>query len=255
MQRKQGRPSTAQSSRNDSSQSNKHMIEYVRRGEIPSHQDTVAGDGQSSQETKERKNTGPVLGTTWQTRCKGKCLPCTVEKPRYVIRVNKLEKYRSYMRDHSLICKFVGVWLSERDLTKWIEQKWQPQGHIDLKLGAKGFFRVIFFNLQDREKVFENVLYFYYNAGLFMRFWEDRYNPNKEAFLAAPIWVRLFGLPIDFWDSKILEGIGNSIGSFVKIAKTTKKGRYTSYARICVYMNLANPILDTTELEYHEEVW
>ena len=60
---------------------------------------------------------------------------------------------------------------------------------------------------------------------------------------------------MDFSDLEILEGIGNTIGSFVKIAETTKKGRYTSYAKICVYMNIVNPILDFVELEYHEEVW
>jgi len=57
---------------------------------------------------------------------------------------------------------------------------------------------VIFFNLQDKENVFENGPYFYYNVGLFMSFWEECYNPDKETFLAAPVWVRLFGLPIDF---------------------------------------------------------
>ena len=74
------------------------------------------------------------------------------------------------MKDHALIYKFVGVWSSERDLTRWIQQKWQPQGHIKLKLGAKGFFTVIFSNLEDKEKVFENGPYFYYNASLFMRY-------------------------------------------------------------------------------------
>jgi len=74
------------------------------------------------------------------------------------------------MRDHALICKFVRVWPSERDLTKWIQHKWQPQGHIELKLGAQGFFMVILFNLKDREKVFDNGPYFYNNVGLFMRF-------------------------------------------------------------------------------------
>jgi len=60
---------------------------------------------------------------------------------------------------------------------------------------------------------------------------------------------------MDFSDAEILEGIGNTIGSFVKIVETKKKGRYTSCARICVYMNIPDPILDTVELEYHEEVW
>lgn len=73
--------------------------------------------------------------------------------------------------------------------------------------------------------------------------------------LAAPIWVRLFGLPMEFWDPDILEGIGNTIGTFVKVAESTKRGKYTSYARICVYMNIAEPLLEYIELEYHDEIW
>jgi len=73
--------------------------------------------------------------------------------------------------------------------------------------------------------------------------------------LAAPIWVRLFGLPVEFWDPEILEGIGNTIGDFVKIAEATKRGKYTSYARLCVYMNIAEPLPEYIELEYHDEIW
>lgn len=82
-----------------------------------------------------------------------------------------------------------------------------------------------------------------------MRYWEECYNPDKEKFLAAHVWVRLFGLPMDFGDPEILER--NTIGSFVKIVESTKIGRYTSYVRICVYMNIANPIPGAVKLEYH----
>jgi len=85
------------------------MTENVRRGEIPSYREVAVGDRQSNQESEERKSTGPILGAAWQLGDRGKCLPCTTEKPRYVIPANKLEKYRSYMRDHALICKFVRV--------------------------------------------------------------------------------------------------------------------------------------------------
>ena len=93
------------------------------------------------------------------------------------------------------------------------------------------------------------------NAGLFMKYWEERYNPDNEKMLEAPIWVRLFGLPVEFWDPEIMEGIGNTIGAFVKVAEATKKGKYTSYARLCVYMNIAEPLPEFIELEYHDEVW
>lgn len=159
------------------------------------------------------------------------------------------------MRDHALICKFVGFWPSERDLAKWIQQRWKPKGHIDLKLGEKGFFIVIFSNLEDKERTFEGGPYFMKNAGLFLRHWEDRYNPNHEKMLVALIWVRLFRFPMEFWEPDILEGIGNTSGTFIKVAESTKKGKCTSCARTCVYMNIEKPLPKYIELEYHDKIW
>jgi len=48
----------------------------------------------------------------------------------------------------------------EKDLARWIKQSWKPKGHIDLKLGAKGFFTMIFANLEEKERTFEGGLYF-----------------------------------------------------------------------------------------------
>lgn len=228
------------------------------RGEIPSFKNVVAGKssgGGTHGLQQENVQTTPVLGSRWQARMGGRCLPRAQKKPRYVIPNNKLEDYRYYMKDHALICKFIGFWPSERDLSKWIQLRWKPKGHIDLKLGAKGFFTVIFANLEDKERIFEEGPYFMNNAGLFMRDWEDRYNPDAEKLLAAPIWVRFFGLPSEFWHPEVLEGIGNSIRAFVKVAESTKRGKYTSYARICVYMNIAEPLLEFVEVEYHDEIW
>ena len=159
------------------------------------------------------------------------------------------------MKDHALIYKFIGLWPTEKDLLKWIQIKWQPRGHIDLNFGARGFFIVIFTNLLDKERIFEWGPYFYNNAGLFLRQWEECYNLDQEQFLVAPVWVRLFGLPMDFWDPDILEGIGNSLGSFVKIAETTWRRRYTSFSRIYVYMNISEPFPENIELEYDGKIW
>jgi len=80
---------------------------------------------------------------------------------------------------------------------------------------------MIFTNLEDKEWVFEDCPYFFNNVGLFMRHWEECYSPNQEKLLAAPFWVQLFTLSVDFWDPYILEGIGNSIGNFVKVTDST----------------------------------
>ena len=84
------------------------------------------------------------------------------------------------MKDHALIWKFIGTCPSGKDLMKWIQKKWKLKRHIDLKLGAKGFFTVVFTNLEDKDMFFEGGPYFFNNPGLFMRQWEECYNPEKE---------------------------------------------------------------------------
>lgn len=60
---------------------------------------------------------------------------------------------------------------------------------------------------------------------------------------------------MDFWYPEILEEIGNSIGTFFKVVDSTRKCRYTSCARICVYMNITELLPYYIELEYHDEIW
>jgi hypothetical protein len=40
-----------------------------------------------------------------------------------------------------------------------------------------------------------------------------------------------------------LGGIDNTLGIYVKAFEETRQRRYTSYARICVYLNISNPPL------------
>ena len=93
------------------------------RGEIPSYKNIVAGEASSNgiqNEARENNKEAPVMGKLWQMKTGGKCLPRAQKKPRYVITNNKLEEYNSYMKDHELICKFVGYCPAEKELYRWI---------------------------------------------------------------------------------------------------------------------------------------
>lgn len=98
---------------------------------------------------------GPLVrGAQWKSSLGGQCLPQAAKKLRFVIPNNKLEEYINYMKDHALNCKFIRAWPIEKELIKRIQVRWQLKGHIDLKLGEKCFFTVIFSNLVDKDKVF-----------------------------------------------------------------------------------------------------
>jgi hypothetical protein len=50
-------------------------------------------------------------------------------------------------------------------------------------------------------------------------------------------------------------GIWNTVRHYVKTSEATKQRKYTSYARICVYMNISKALPGSVTLEYQDEDW
>jgi hypothetical protein len=155
----------------------------------------------------EMSTSHPKASRGWEP---GKCIPQSDKPPRYIINSTRVGEHTQFMKEHALIRKFLGLWPSERDLMCWIKTWWNPKGDYEVQLSSKGFFMIIFYNLEDKDRIFDNGPYFYNSAGLFLRFWMDRFSPEKEYFTMAPVWICLYSLPQEFWLEEILMGIGNT---------------------------------------------
>jgi len=79
--------------------------------------------------------------------------------------------------------------------------------------------------------------------------------PKKGTFASVPVWVRLYSLPLDYWQNESLMAIGNKLGNFVKASEATRRGKYTSFARICVEIELSGALLEEIILEVFDEEW
>jgi hypothetical protein len=55
--------------------------------------------------------------------------------------------------------------------------------------------------------------------------------------------------------SSTFEAIGNKLGKYVKTSEATLKGRYTSYARICIEMDVSGALPEAISLEFRDEEW
>lgn len=159
------------------------------------------------------------------------------------------------MRDHALIGKFLRFWPTKKALHGWIASKWKPKGQVTLQLGPKGFFIAIFNCLEDKTRIFEGGSYFFNSAGLYLREWKAGFNPDKEDFNWAPVWIRMYSLPSEYWNEETLKDISNSLGAFIKVVEETKSRRYTSYTRICVHMHLAKELTDAVSLFHDDFEW
>lgn len=103
------------------------MMSLEWGGSIPSYKNVMAGEasrnGTTGSHGKRSKDT-TVMGAHWQAGLGDKCLPRAAKKTRFVIPNNKLEEYRGFMKDHALICKFIGAWPTKKELVKWIQHRW-----------------------------------------------------------------------------------------------------------------------------------
>jgi hypothetical protein len=50
-------------------------------------------------------------------------------------------------------------------------------------------------------------------------------------------------------------GIGNTLGRYVKYFEATKQRKYTSYAQICIYMDILKALQGSISLEYLDDDW
>ena len=82
---------------------------------------------------------------------------------------------------------------------------------------------MVFANIEDKDRVFEGGPYFYVAAGLYMRLWMMNVVPERETFTSIPVWVRLYSLPLDYWQIESLTAIGNKLGRYVKTSEATRK--------------------------------
>ncbi|CAN1187910.1 hypothetical protein LINPERHAP2_LOCUS39002 [Linum perenne] len=78
--------------------------------------------------------------------------------------------------------------------------------------------------------------------------WRPYFQPEETSLSTLRVWVRLSGIPFEYFDSAILKLIGDRIGKTVRIDHTTLEGSRGNFARICVEVDLSKPLLSKYRL-------
>ncbi|KAF7845606.1 uncharacterized protein G2W53_002511 [Senna tora] len=157
---------------------------------------------------------------------------------------------------NSLIIRLWGLSLGKELLQSKLTNLWKlNQAPYLLEVG-QGYFIVSFSLVEDRWKALLHGVSFINGHFLSVRKWEERFNPSQKPIGAiAPVWVKLHGLPLEFYNQLILVKIGNSMGEFIGIDEATFKISKARYARICVFQDLIKPLKNSINIDgYHQLV-
>lgn len=185
------------------------------------------------------------------------CLKATEEMPQVEIRSTRVSSGIKLLTNQGLICRFLGYRIQPSAIEAWVHRTWEIKGDLIVSHYSNGYFLVTFATEDDRDAIFQGGPWFYGRAGLFMKPWHPGFKPCEEVPTVAPVWVRLPDFPPEYWYEEVFEQIGDSIGEFLFASDRTLEKKSTSYARICVQLDLQAPLPATVCLHFPDDdlVW
>ena len=153
----------------------------------------------------------------------------------------------------TLIAKPLGKSTGFRYFDQKIRHIWKPIGEIAILDLGRDFFAVRFKNPEDHLRILTGGPWFINKSLISIRNWCPFFNAFDAKASTTTVWIRLPGLPLEFYDQEALSLIGNRIGKLISIdARTanTKRGRF---ARLCIELDITRPLPTSIQLDGHHQ--
>lgn len=80
-------------------------------------------------------------------------------------------------------------------------------------------------------------------------------DPKREQIGARPLWVRLPGLPLQYWCEEVFVRIGNALGTYLNHDRTFVQSKNRTLARILVHMDTREGLEEKITLQWGKYSW
>ena len=125
---------------------------------------------------------------------------------------------------------------------------WKPVGKMECIDLGNDFFLIRFSIIKDRARVLKGGLWFVEGHYLSIRCWELNFMAETANLSAVAVWIRLPGLPIEYYEPSVLRDIGLAIRPMLKIDTQTATEARGQFARFCVQVNFDKPIIKLVKI-------
>ena len=123
-------------------------------------------------------------------------------------------------------------------LISWVKEIWGStlKELPEVRNLARGWF-VLHFSKVDYTELVLAKYWHIEMASVLLKCWNPLFDSEWEQIGAVPIWVRLPGLPLQYWSEVVFLRIGNALGTYLDYDKTYVQTKNRSMARILVYLD------------------
>ena len=145
----------------------------------------------------------------------------------------------------AIIVKPVGRLVGFAYLKSKLSQMWRPLARMDCVDLGYGFFLVRFFSKEDLDSVLMKGPWFLGDHFLSLRPWEPFFKPSTANVALIAIWIQLYELPIELYETEVLKEIMESVGKVLRIDSHTAMEARGKYARACIQIDVNKPLVNT----------
>ncbi|KAJ1404642.1 Zinc finger, CCHC-type [Sesbania bispinosa] len=166
----------------------------------------------------------------------------------------------------SLLVKLLGKRMNLRYFHARLIKLWRPTSPMEVIDIDNEYYVIRFEDLSDLQHVMDDGPWMLPDHYIVIQRWQPSFFPMEDDLRWVAVWVRIPGLPIEFYDWRVLRRIGNVLGRTVKIDANTLKeksgaqGEFfterAKFARVCIEVDLNKVLISKFSLEgrvYHVE--
>lgn len=162
--------------------------------------------------------------------------------PTFILSTHEEKRIQRTWR-RGVIVKLLGRIICYKALETRLRQMWVRIGVISIVDLGNDYYLVAFSHEEDKNAALFEGPWFIYDHYLTVKEWCPNFHSESDTIERVTVWLRVDGLPIEYYDPIILTTIGNRIGKTVKVYKTISRVERGKYARICVEVDMSKPLL------------
>ncbi|GLJ11048.1 hypothetical protein SUGI_0141330 [Cryptomeria japonica] len=76
---------------------------------------------------------------------------------------------------------------------------------------------VLFEEGEDRNQILNQENWYANDHAIYLQPWFPNFDPLPLVVYFAPVWIRLYNLPIEYWSEALLEKIGRTLGTLLEV--------------------------------------
>ena len=149
----------------------------------------------------------------------------------------------------TLVGYFIGKGLPYSLVSSATDRLWTDYGLFDTLATDSGIYFFTFSCEEKRDAVLEGGPWYIAGQPLILQPWRPNLRLDKKNAHTIPIWVNIYGVPLELWNPKGISFITSYIGKPLRVDRVTASRRRITYARVCVEVSGDLDLIDKFTIE------